>query len=158
MPLKFLENVINFTDVYTKTRTINKPVAIGMTFLTSALMHGVNFQIAAVLISLGLFGIAETAFRRRLSHRLNLCIQSRACPHCAHESGRNLFKTNLTRAINMAFTITNIILLIYLGMPFDNDEMAQIGYSMKHTLLHWKKWYFGGHIYSLILLLASFAF
>ena len=46
--------------MYTNTRVVSQPFAIGITFLTSALMHGVNFQIAAVLISLGLFGIAET--------------------------------------------------------------------------------------------------
>uniref|UniRef100_A0A914Z9D3 Protein-serine O-palmitoleoyltransferase porcupine n=1 Tax=Panagrolaimus superbus TaxID=310955 RepID=A0A914Z9D3_9BILA len=144
--------------VYSNTRSISHPFAIGITFLTSALMHGINFQIAAVLISLGIFGIAETAFRRRLAHRLNLCVQSRACVHCVHRTGRSLSSTVITRCINIIFTISNIILLIYLGMPFDNDETAQIGYSMQHTLGHWKRWYFGGHIYSLLLLLASFAF
>uniref|UniRef100_A0AC35FLW0 Uncharacterized protein n=1 Tax=Panagrolaimus sp. PS1159 TaxID=55785 RepID=A0AC35FLW0_9BILA len=144
--------------VYSHTRSINQPFAIGLTFLTSALMHGVNFQIAAVLISLGLFGIAENAFRRRLAHRLNLCVKSRDCVHCSHKNGNSKAATVITRCINFVFTISNIILLIYLGMPFDNDETAQIGYSMQHTLGHWKKWYFIGHLYSLFLLLTSFVF
>ena len=99
-----------------------------------------------------------SAFRRRLAHRLNLCIQSRGCQRCAHRTGHNSTQTWITRFINAIFGLSNIILLIYLGMPFDNNESAQTGYSMQHTLGSWKQWYFGGHLYSLGLLIASFLF
>ncbi|KAE9546985.1 hypothetical protein FO519_009803 [Halicephalobus sp. NKZ332] len=121
--------------VYSKTKPISQPMAIILTFLTSALMHGLNFQISAILISLGIFAYSESIFRSRLSRTLNLCIKSRA-----------LF-------INFTFIVVNIVLLVYLGMPFDNSESAPMGYSMSHTLEHWGRWKFGGHGVAVIFLI-----
>lgn len=129
-----------------------------MTFLTSALLHGLNFQISAILISLGFFAYSESLFRSKLAYKLNLCIKSRPCQKCSHKTQKNNWTKMTTLTINYFFIIINVILLIYLGMPFDNSETAQYGYSMKHTLNCWSKWKFIGHVFHGCLLILGFCF
>ena len=131
-------------------------MAVILTFLTSALMHGLNFQISSILISLGVFAYSESIFRSRLSKRLNLCIKSRPCKTCNHQTETTSFLKIITYLINFIFMLTNIVLLVYLGMPFDNSEIAVVGYSMKHTLGHWGRWKFGGHGAALIFLILGY--
>ena len=131
-------------------------MAVILTFLTSALMHGLNFQISSILISLGIFGYSESIFRSRLSKRLDLCIKSRPCKTCKHKTETTNTAKTITYLINFTFILINVVLLVYLGMPFDNSEAAAVGYSMDHTLKHWGRWKFGGHGAALLFLVLGY--
>uniref|UniRef100_A0A7E4WBT2 Protein-serine O-palmitoleoyltransferase porcupine n=1 Tax=Panagrellus redivivus TaxID=6233 RepID=A0A7E4WBT2_PANRE len=97
------------TYIYTKTKSISRPIAIILTFAASALLHGTNFQIGSVLISLSGFGIAESVFRSKLAHHLNLCIKSRPCKdNCGHRTGYSIWTTLATKLLNFVFMLINI--------------------------------------------------
>ncbi|KAI1701720.1 MBOAT, membrane-bound o-acyltransferase family domain-containing protein [Ditylenchus destructor] len=125
------------------------------TFLASALLHGFNFQLTAVLLSLGFYAYVESTFRKRLALKLSACIESRNCgPKCTHRHKKWNF---WVLAVNIAFVFLNIFHLAYLGAPFQQIEAQQHGYSWQHTLSVWgKDWRFSSHIISVIILILSF--
>ncbi|CAD6193056.1 unnamed protein product [Caenorhabditis auriculariae] len=47
--------------------------------------------------------------------------------------------------INAFFSFVTIYHLIYLGMPFTDDE-SEYGFSMQHTLKHWSRHYYASHL------------
>ncbi|KAI1703512.1 MBOAT, membrane-bound o-acyltransferase family domain-containing protein [Ditylenchus destructor] len=129
--------------------------AMVSTFLASALLHGFNFQLTAVLLSLGFYAYVESTFRKQLASILSACIESRSCgPKCTHRHKKWNF---WVLAINVAFVFLNIFHLAYLGAPFQQIEAQQHGYSWQHTLSVWAKdWRFSSHIISVIILIFSF--
>ncbi|KAI6191167.1 MBOAT family protein [Aphelenchoides bicaudatus] len=128
-------------------------VAIVGSFLMSSLLHGFNFQLTAVLISLAFYAYAENIFRSKLAQKLNACVKSRDCSDkCAH-SNKKL--SVLAFTINSLFMLLNIYHLIYLGMPFDGTAEEE-GYSWYHTVRHWQRWNFSSHIISLAVLFLGF--
>lgn len=48
-----------FSDVFHNVKPFGTFTAILVTYLVSALLHGLNFQLAAVLLSLGFFTFTE---------------------------------------------------------------------------------------------------
>ena len=73
-------NVFSSSDCYKPTLPLGRFVATGVTFLASVLLHGFNFQLGAVLLSLGLFGYAESLFRRRLADILVASVAATRSP------------------------------------------------------------------------------
>ena len=54
--------------------------AIGATYGVSALLHGLNFQLGAVLLSLGFYTYVEHGTRHKLAAAFNASIAARRCP------------------------------------------------------------------------------
>ncbi|KAI6174017.1 hypothetical protein M3Y98_01144600 [Aphelenchoides besseyi] len=139
--------------IYTSLLSYGYFIAMIGSFVMSSLLHGFNFQLTAVLMSLAYYAYSESVFRSRLAHRLSACVKSRSCPsNCSHK--RNKLSI-ITFSINMVFFVLNVYHLIYLGMPFDGTA-EEVGYSWHHTLGHWKRWNFLSHLLTTGLLALSF--
>ncbi|KAI6226868.1 MBOAT family protein [Aphelenchoides besseyi] len=139
--------------IYTSLLSYGYFVAMIGSFVMSSLLHGFNFQLTAVLMSLAYYAYSESVFRSRLAHRLSACVRSRSCSsNCLHK--RNNLSI-ITFTINMLFFALNVYHLIYLGMPFDGTA-EEVGYSWHHTLDHWKRWNFSSHLLNTGLLVLSF--
>uniref|UniRef100_A0A0K0EQT9 Protein-serine O-palmitoleoyltransferase porcupine n=1 Tax=Strongyloides stercoralis TaxID=6248 RepID=A0A0K0EQT9_STRER len=140
--------------VFQKLRNYGKFTAVLITFAFSAMLHGFNFQLTAVLISIGINASIESKLRNRLSSRLNSCCKSREClENCNHQYKKYHFRTII---VNIVFLIVNIYHLIYLGAPFD-DNTDDGRYSMGHTLKIWsQEFYFISPIVTLFTWILSF--
>lgn len=99
--------------------------AILLTYCISSLLHGLNFQIWSVLLSLGCLTLIEFKLRQKLSLIYDACIQSRKCgPDCGHEH-RSL------GIVNPAFCLLAMMHLAFLGSAFDGTEHS----SHMHNVL-----------------------
>ncbi|CAI4233318.1 unnamed protein product [Auanema sp. JU1783] len=96
-------------------------LAIGLTFLVSSLLHGLNIKLSLVLLSLGYLTWVESVLRYRLSNVLSACIRARPCvDDCNHLRKYNNW---FTRAANGFFALLAVYHLIYLGMIFDGQDV-----------------------------------
>uniref|UniRef100_A0AAF5PKR7 Uncharacterized protein n=1 Tax=Wuchereria bancrofti TaxID=6293 RepID=A0AAF5PKR7_WUCBA len=105
---------------------------------------GINFQLSAVLLSLGLYTYAETKVRSKLSCRTDSCVRARICRKECHHTCKEFRALALTH-------------LVYLGTAFDGST-AETGYSWIHTLSLWADLYYFSHVIGLFMLLLSSAF
>jgi len=126
-------------------------LAVIATYLASALLHGLNFQLGAVLMSLGLYSYIEHALRCKLARVFDACVLARACKGCQHS--RQAWSA-LTLVINGVFSCLALFHLAYLGVGFSNDDSQTHGYSMSHVLDKWGRLGFGSHLVAL----ATFVF
>lgn len=115
-----------------------------LTYATSALLHGLNFQLAAVLLSLALYSYAEYVLRQKLSQVYDACIGARPCrPSCEkHNLQANHWGV---RCANLALGLLAAFHLAYLGLMFDSEPQQEQGYSMQHTLGKWSELQFASH-------------
>ncbi|KAL1436488.1 hypothetical protein MTO96_049590 [Rhipicephalus appendiculatus] len=115
-----------------------------LTYATSALLHGLNFQLAAVLLSLALYSYAEYVLRQKLSQVYDACIGARPCrPECEkHKLQANHWGV---RSANLALGLLAAFHLAYLGLMFDSEPQQEQGYSMQHTLGKWSELQFASH-------------
>ncbi|XP_076750903.1 protein-serine O-palmitoleoyltransferase por isoform X1 [Xylocopa sonorina] len=119
--------------------------AVTMTYLTSALLHGLNFQLAAVLLSLGFYTYVEFQLRFLLATIFDACIASKQCTNnkCTHTyKSQNCWWVLLT---NIMFSGLSIFHLAYLGLMFDTSELQETGYSYVHTIEKWSQLGFASH-------------
>ncbi|CAK9799610.1 Protein-serine O-palmitoleoyltransferase porcupine [Anthophora plagiata] len=119
--------------------------AVTMTYLTSALLHGLNFQLAAVLLSLGFYTFVEFQLRSMLANIFDACIASKQCTKnkCTHTYNiHNCWWVFLT---NITFSGLSIFHLAYLGLMFDTSELQETGYSYIHTIEKWSQLGFASH-------------
>ncbi|KAK9298205.1 hypothetical protein QLX08_008367 [Tetragonisca angustula] len=119
--------------------------AVTMTYLTSALLHGLNFQLAAVLLSLGFYTYIEFQLRSLLANIFDACIASKKCikAKCTHTyNTHNSWWVFLT---NVMFSGLSIFHLAYLGLMFDTSELQETGYSYIHTIEKWSQLGFASH-------------
>ncbi|XP_043511442.1 protein-serine O-palmitoleoyltransferase porcupine [Frieseomelitta varia] len=119
--------------------------AVTMTYLTSALLHGLNFQLAAVLLSLGFYTYIEFQLRSLLANIFDACIASKKCikAKCTHTYNTdNSWWVFLT---NVMFSGLSIFHLAYLGLMFDTSELQETGYSYIHTIEKWSQLGFASH-------------
>ncbi|XP_069603995.1 protein-serine O-palmitoleoyltransferase porcupine isoform X3 [Ranitomeya imitator] len=119
--------------------------AIIVTYAASALLHGLSFHLAAVLLSLGFITYVEHVLRRRLAEVFSACILSKKCSSsCTHHNR----KGPLVFLINMLFGIMALLQLTYLGSLFDTDSedtSEEEGYGMAHTVNKWSELSWAGH-------------
>ncbi|XP_067951400.1 protein-serine O-palmitoleoyltransferase porcupine-like isoform X2 [Watersipora subatra] len=122
--------------------------AILLTYASSSLLHGLNFQLAAVLLSLGIYSYIEHSLRQILAKALSLCIESKQCDQCSHKYKRFHIGSIV---VNILFTCVAMYHLAYLGVMFDTSESGgqEKGYSMVHTLRKWRKLGYASHIFAL---------
>ncbi|XP_010725118.1 protein-serine O-palmitoleoyltransferase porcupine, partial [Meleagris gallopavo] len=104
------------TYVFQTARRLGTFAAVLGTYAASALLHGLSFHLAAVLLSLGLITYAEHALRQRLAAILDACVLSKHCPSgCAHRNKDALW----VQALNGALGVLALFHLSYLGALFD---------------------------------------
>ncbi|EFO20748.2 MBOAT family protein [Loa loa] len=141
--------------IFGEIKKYGSATAVFITYAVSSLFHGINFQLSAVLLSLGLYTYAETEIRSKLSRRIDSCIRARKCRKECHHTWKESALSTL--AINMVFRALALTHLVYLGMAFD-DSTAETGYSWRHTLSIWADSYYFSHVIGLFTLLLSLAF
>ncbi|XP_026567405.1 protein-serine O-palmitoleoyltransferase porcupine [Pseudonaja textilis] len=119
--------------------------AIIVTYAASALLHGLSFHLAAVLLSLGFITYIEHVLRKRLSVIFDACILSKKCqPGCSHRNSTNLW----VRLLNVLFGALAVFHLAYLGSLFDMDAdetMEEQGYGMSYTINKWSELSWASH-------------
>ncbi|OWF52531.1 protein-serine O-palmitoleoyltransferase porcupine-like [Mizuhopecten yessoensis] len=131
------------TYVFKPSRIFGTFVAVILTYTASSLLHGLNFQLAAVLFSLGFYSYVEFVFRNKLSRIFNACIQAKTCPDsCGHEYTSYHPLVLLT---NVCFALLAVFHLAYLGLMFDSSREQDKGYTMKHTLEKWANLDYASH-------------
>ncbi|RTG89227.1 O-palmitoleoyl transferase [Schistosoma bovis] len=106
-------------------------------------LRGLNFQLSAVLFSIGIYAYIEYVFREKLAKILDACIASRPCPESCCHSNKNSFWVYWC---NIAFSCLAIFHLAYLAVMFDTSEQQFKGYNMWHTMDKWYNLGFLSHI------------
>jgi hypothetical protein len=121
--------------------------SILVTYLASALLHGLNFQLSIVLFSIGLFAYVEYGFRRKLARILDACVAARTCPlRSSCEQHTYTYWHPLTIIVNLFLCLLSLWHLTYLGQLFDGSTQETIGYSWQHVLDKWSKLNFASHL------------
>ncbi|EZA55010.1 hypothetical protein DMN91_009151 [Ooceraea biroi] len=119
--------------------------AVTVTYLVSSLLHGLNFQLAAVLFSLGLYTYVEFQLRAMFAETFDACIASKQCAKhkCTHKyNSYNCWWVFMT---NLAFAGLAMFHLAYLGLMFDTSDLQETGYNYSHTIDKWAQLGFASH-------------
>lgn len=119
--------------------------AIFTTYIVSALLHGLNFQLSAVLLSLGFYTFVEFKLRKKLSVIFNSCVASSSCkPNCSHKFKK---RNSWVLLFNINFSILSIVHLIYLGVMFESStsESYEEGFSYLNVIEKWSSLNFLSH-------------
>ncbi|XP_064499564.1 LOW QUALITY PROTEIN: protein-serine O-palmitoleoyltransferase porcupine, partial [Pseudopipra pipra] len=133
------------TYVFQTARRLGTFAAVLGTYAASALLHGLSFHLAAVLLSLGLITYAEHALRQRLAVLLDACVLAKRCPpRCPHRNKDAVW----VRALNGALGVLALFHLSYLGALFDveaDDAVEEQGYGMSYTIRKWSELHWASH-------------
>ena len=130
-------------DVFKVARPYGTFLAIFATYSVSALLHGLNFQLAAVLLSLGFYTYTEHVTRWKLAAIFSACIGARKCgPQCGHRWQQTHWAVKLA---NIGFALLAMFHLAYLGLMFDSSKQQEEGYSYWHVLAKWRWLNFASH-------------
>ncbi|XP_047514774.1 protein-serine O-palmitoleoyltransferase porcupine [Pieris napi] len=118
--------------------------AILSTYVVSSLLHGCNFQLSAVLLSIGTFSYIEYNFRLKVASALEACCLANPCTkQCEHKYKKNCI---LTVFLNTLFSLITVIHLAYLGVMFEASfSIQETGYSFSHTISKWENLDFFNH-------------
>ncbi|KAI2806623.1 hypothetical protein BLOT_008580 [Blomia tropicalis] len=137
---------------------------IFFTYFISSYLHGFNFQIWTVLLTLGLLTQAEFKLRSKLANIFSSCIESRTCQYYLYQENdnddsiivkqhRKCTKSNhihtgqhwfsLVRLTNFMFTILALVNLAFLGSTFDGKLDSS---TIDNVWLIWRDLYFYSHI------------
>ncbi|XP_015471615.1 protein-serine O-palmitoleoyltransferase porcupine [Parus major] len=133
------------TYVFQTARRLGTFAAVLGTYAASALLHGLSFHLAAVLLSLGLITYAEHALRQRLAAIFDACVLSKRCPpSCSHRHKNTLW----VWVLNGALGALALFHLSYLGALFDveaEDAVEEQGYGMAYTVRKWSELNWASH-------------
>ncbi|XP_071571994.1 protein-serine O-palmitoleoyltransferase porcupine isoform X2 [Temnothorax nylanderi] len=126
-------------------KNLGKFGAVTVTYLTSSLLHGLNFQLASVLLSLGFYTYVEFQLRTILADTFDACIASKQCSKqkCAHKY--NSYNCWWVFVTNLMFSGLAMFHLAYLGLMFDTSDLQETGYSYSHTINKWAELGFASH-------------
>jgi len=115
-------------------------VAAFCTYVSSSILHGLNFQLPAVLISIFVFSFVESVLRYQLAVLLDAPVES--------TRSSTIHKNKLIAPpINFFFTLLNIAQLAYLGVIFGQSDPSQTeGYSWLYTVKVWSSLQWYGHL------------
>ncbi|XP_071445124.1 protein-serine O-palmitoleoyltransferase porcupine [Hetaerina americana] len=132
------------TYIFRTTKSFGSFPAILSTYAVSSLLHGLNFQLAAVLLSLGAYTYTEYVLRQKLASVFGACIQVRPCrKDCSHRSKDKQFLVVLA---NIGFGILAMFHLSYLGVMFDvSSKLQDEGYNYMHTISKWSTLNYASH-------------
>ncbi|XP_055381048.1 protein-serine O-palmitoleoyltransferase porcupine [Condylostylus longicornis] len=153
LPKSLVQIVVNWnipmhrwlkTYVFKVIKPHSTALAIFITYLVSSLLHGLNLQLYAVLLSLGFYTFVEYKLRQKLANIFNACISSTDCKRiCLHE---NKWCTPICLVINIFLSLITVMHLSYLGVMFEaSTSIQEQGYSIEHALNKWKSLDFLSH-------------
>ncbi|XP_070193072.1 protein-serine O-palmitoleoyltransferase porcupine-like isoform X2 [Littorina saxatilis] len=123
------------TYVFKAARRYGTFAAVLCTYAASSLLHGLNFQLASVLFSLGFYSYAEFVLREKLSRIFSACIQAKRCKEGCKHSYTPYHPCTIVA--NTTFFLLSVLHLAYLGLMFDSSSQEEQGYTMEHTLSKW---------------------
>jgi hypothetical protein len=129
-----------------------------LTFILSSAIHGCDFRVFSVLITLAFLTWVEMRLRKKLSIKLNACIDAKKCNYemiknswwlsellksitsknyssnyiCKKHS-KTPFNSLFVNLINLLFSLLSIAHLAFLGSPFDGKENS----SFEHVHQIW---------------------
>ncbi|XP_075159152.1 protein-serine O-palmitoleoyltransferase por [Haematobia irritans] len=121
--------------------------AIIITYLVSCLVHGFNYKVHLVLVSLGLFSYFENKLRFTLAQIFNACIEAYPCrsnckyKHCTRKGINSKKQILLLYLVNMTFSVIAILQLAYLGIMLNSNNLTPF---LDHLLV-WSHMNFVGH-------------
>ena len=138
---------------FKKVIRFGKGTAIMATFIASSILHGLNFQVGAILLSLGFFVYVEDKLRNELARRFDASIRTRIRPEIDNFLHNELSFT--ASFINSIFTMLNVLHLAYLGGIFDQHDMQMEGYDWTHTIAKWQTLGFFSHWFMFVAYLLS---
>ncbi|XP_072935097.1 protein-serine O-palmitoleoyltransferase porcupine [Epargyreus clarus] len=135
------------TYVFKSCQPYGKFTAILTTYLVSSLLHGFNFQLSAVLLSIGTFSYVEYNLRYKVASALEVCCLANPCgKQCEHK-----FKKNSVLAVflNSIFSIITVVHLAYLGVMFEASfTIQESGYSYYHIMSKWENLNYFSHVFT----------
>lgn len=142
-------------DIFHNLKPFGQFNAILLTYLISSSLHGLNFQLAAVLLSIGVFTFVEYRFRNVLAEILDACVAANKCNldatrSCASKGHTNTPALMWVKMINFAFGIFTVVLLAYLGVLLDTSIDQSNAFSWEQSLKKWIDLKFFGHVIILI--------
>lgn len=141
-------------DIFSQLKPYGIFVAIISTYLISSLLHGVNLQVASVLLSLGFATYAEYELRKKIADIFNACILAHPCNNCKH---RYNDKNPLVRIVNLLFGMLAVFHLAYLGVIFEGSaEDHGLSQSINHIQNKWGNLDYLSHWVILLTLITSF--
>ncbi|XP_073996182.1 protein-serine O-palmitoleoyltransferase por [Rhodnius prolixus] len=113
------------TYVFRKTQAAGTFLAVMSTYVVSALLHGLNLRLEAVLLSLGIYTYVEHSLRSDLSEMFNACVSSKPCPTPCYKHKRT---TNnlIVHSTNIMFTVLAMFHLAYLGVLIDITDSKPV--------------------------------
>lgn len=133
--------------VFDSFRYLGNFAAILFTYAASAMLHGLSFHLASILLSLGFYTYVEYSLRKKLSHIFNSpSIQARP------KGNDNMSNVTVwTWLFNFSWIIINLMHLAYLGSMFEdeNNESGSGGYSLNYTLTKWGQLGYVSHIFAI---------
>lgn len=125
-----------------------------MTYFISASLHGLNFHLAAVLLSIGVFSYVEFRLRNVMAEILDACINANKCHSdpktgsCLTKGHENTARKYWVKLINFMFGFFTVILLAYLGVLLDTSS-SEHGNEF-WLLKRWSDLKFFGHLIALV--------
>lgn len=140
--------------VFNAYKHLGRTTAVLFTYCASAILHGLSFHLAAVLLSLAFLTYVEYTFRKRLSHLLKCpVVQSRPPVIDSKKQSYPWWAV----IFNLMWIVINLAHLAYLGSMFQSEdgEVAKQGYHMQHTLMKWRNLGFFSPIFAFVVLLIS---
>jgi len=131
--------------VFDSARFMGDFVAVIFTYAASAMLHGLSFHLAAILLSLGFYTYTEHRLRKKLAEIFQ-CRSIEARPKVS-EPNTPLW----AKLFNVTWIIINIMHLAYLGSMFEyeNEETDTGGFSLNYTLSKWSQLGYASHIFAL---------
>jgi len=139
---------LNLLDIFRKAAHRGPFQAVFLTFLASSMLHGMNFGLTVVLLSLGIYTYVEHGLREKLASVFDACIRSRKCPlNCQHKYTSDQIMVSF---VNFAFGVWAYFHLVYLGVMMDRthaDDYQDLGIldSMLRDLQKWKNLGYASH-------------
>lgn len=126
---------IRFTDVFLQLKPHGIFKAILLTYIISSLLHGVNVQLSAVLLTLGFATYTEYTIRKKIADIFDACVLANSCVTCSHRYGS---RHPLVMAFNFGFRILAMVHLAYLGILLDgNVENPEFALSLGKIQKSW---------------------
>lgn len=132
----FYQIALFIPDVFMQLKPHGIFKAILLTYIISSLLHGINVNLSAVLLTLGFATYAEYTIRKKIADIFDACVLATACPdNCPHRhTNRNPFVI----AFNLGFRILAMVHLAYLGILLDGYvEKPDIGLSFRGIQERW---------------------
>ncbi|KAF4532626.1 hypothetical protein B566_EDAN011539 [Ephemera danica] len=131
--------------IFRTTKPLGSFASIIATYAVSSLLHGLNFQLAAVLLSLGFYTYVEYVMRHKLAAVFSACVLVRPCKKDCHHNNKE--KRVWVVLANLLFGLIAFFHLTYLGVMFDSDDslLQEDGYNYGHSIRKWSSLRFASH-------------